>query len=192
MRQLTHQAKAKSPSGTVGFTCRQKLCGPQTEWYCSPGSGPFSWHVWSPPTPSGWCGRSWSKWLRPTSRQDKGRLPCCTLHDHWGHTKHVVRKAWRRKIWKRVQFDTTLSQHKEKWEQMSSKGSNRVIQIKAWLCRKFTLSHTWSWDCRRGTWVKSAWSPPLRASASRWESWADSGRKMYSRLENKFSDLFFH
>lgn len=66
------------------LTCRQKRCGPWTDWYSKLGFGPFSEHLWNQGIPSGWCGRSWSRWLR---------CPCCwdtdqplrrRLHGHCG------------------------------------------------------------------------------------------------------------
>lgn len=65
-------------------TCKQTLCGLSFEWCSQPLPGPSSWRRWSPGTPSGWCGRSWSSWHRPPCGWDTGWLPCCRLRGHCG------------------------------------------------------------------------------------------------------------
>lgn len=62
-----------------GTTCRRTLCGPRPEWCCWPDCGPFLKPWWSLETLSGWCGRSWSMWLRRPCSPDTGRLLCCKL-----------------------------------------------------------------------------------------------------------------
>lgn len=48
-------------------------------WCYWPDYAPFLKPWWSPEILSGWCGRSWSMWLRPPCSRDTGRPLCRRL-----------------------------------------------------------------------------------------------------------------
>lgn len=143
-----------------GSTCRQTLCGPRSAWYCWPDYGSFLKPWWSLETLSGWCGRSWSMWLRPLCSQGTGRPLCCKL-------RVLCRGMNKEKEMTEVSLDSVCSPNSTLWQ------SDRV-----------TLFHTWCWDCLSETWAETAWSRLRLAAASRWASWADSARRMNLPLEN--------
>lgn len=140
-----------------GITCRQRLCGPATVWCCWPDYGPFLKPWWSLESLSGWCGRSWSMWLRPPCSGDTGPLLCRRLR--------VLCRG--------------VNREEEMTGRMQTEGNVLLSAQTQHFGRAIvTLFHTWRWDCLTGTWAETAWSRLRLAAPSRWASWAGSARRM--------------